>query len=226
MRRPSFGVVAGVVCILAVIAFLTRMGVDLVPAGPDNRLASETAEFLVQGSHEQIDWRTLSEDSFQDARRPVEKPIMLVVGSACSPVGRAADRLIFQAKEVCGFLKRNFICIRVDTMSRPEFQSAYWPLSRDWPASTNGNRLAVPPDFQVWFLDSRGRVFELGTEITQGQTTDPRAFLKRLEEADDRFDKLQDKPHDAGAEQRKDLEEIETQRPPQLPNLSEYAADL
>src|SRR4051794_17105358 len=102
MQKPSFGVVTGVVTILAVIGFLSRYLGDQIPNGPENKLAGETPEFLAQASHAQVDWRTLTEETFSEARRQ-DKPIMLVVGSACSFTGRVADRLVFQAKEVRGF---------------------------------------------------------------------------------------------------------------------------
>src|SRR5947207_1419986 len=102
MRKPGFGVVTAVVTLLAAVAFISKPIVGLIPAGPENRLGGESAEFLSQAAHEQIDWRTLSEDTLAEARKK-DMPIMLVVGSACSPTGRATDKFVFVSKTVRGF---------------------------------------------------------------------------------------------------------------------------
>ena len=81
MQRPKFSVVTGVVVVLALMAFMSKLGAGLIPEGPENRLASERAEFLKQASHQEIDWRTLSEEVFSEARKK-DRPIMLVVGTA------------------------------------------------------------------------------------------------------------------------------------------------
>lgn len=223
MYKPSFGVVSGVVVVLAILAVLSKLVIGLIPDGPPNGLALETSEFLLQAAHEEIDWHTLTEDTFAYARKQ-EKPIMLVVGSACSPAGRAADKVVFPTKEVRGFLARNFICVRVDVMARPEFMNAFLPLSRA--ALLNGGRLAIPPDYQVWFLDPKGYVFGYAAETVQGRPLDPRAFLADLEDAANRFDRIQSGKEKAGVDQGRDLAVLEAQPQQVLPDLAGFAEFL
>ncbi|HWA82922.1 MAG TPA: DUF255 domain-containing protein, partial [Fimbriimonadaceae bacterium] len=220
MYKPSFAVVSGVVVVLAILAFLSKLVTGLIPEGPANNLAVENAEFLVQASHEEIDWHTLTEDTFAYARKQ-EKPIMLVVGSACSPTGRAADKIVFPSKEVRGFLARNFVCVRVDVMARPEFVNAFLPLSRA--VIINGGRLAIPPDYQVWFLDPKGYLFGYAAETVQGRPLDPRAFLADLEDAADRYDRIQSGKFSPGEDQHRDLQVLAGQVQPAAPDIAGFA---
>lgn len=223
MYKPSFGVVSGVVVVLAILAFLSKLVIGLIPDGPPNSLALETSEFLLQAAHEEIDWHTLTEDTFAYARKQ-EKPIMLVVGSACSPTGRAADKVVFPTKEVRGFLARNFVCVRVDVMARPEYVNAFLPLSRA--VLLNAGRLAIPPDYQVWFLDPKGQIFGYAAETIQGRPLDPRAFLADLEDAADRFDKIQSGKEKAGVDQSRDMAVLEAPTRQVLPDLAGFAEFL
>jgi uncharacterized protein YyaL (SSP411 family) len=223
MQKPSFGVVSGVIAILVVVAFLAKLAVGLIPAGPENRLATEPSEFLQQASHEQVDWHTLSEETFSEARKK-DKPIMLVIGSPCSPIGRNADTDVFTSKEIRGYLSRYFICVRVDSMAMPEYANAFLPLSRA--ISSSRGRLAIPPDFQVWFLDPHGYMFWYAAGSIQGQALDARIFLADLTEAVDRFGQIQDGKAKAGNEQRSDLEVLNGSMPLQVPDLSQFRAYL
>lgn len=194
MHRPNFGVVTSVVVVLAAIGGLSRLVIDLIPPAPDNRLASESAEYLVQAAHQEIDWRPLGEDAFVDARK-LNRPIMLVVGSAASRAGRAADKLLFTSKDVRGALARHFICVRVDSMARPEFQNAFLPLSRaliQLPMPTDEtNPMSIGRDYQVWFLDSEGRLLSFAADNGKDSAFDSRTFLGHLARALKCFDNVQ-----------------------------------
>jgi len=227
MHKPSYGVVTGVVIVLTCIGFTSHYLVDLIPPGPPNphnELISERAEFLQQTAHEQIAWQPLSEQAFADASKE-EKPIMLVVGSACSTYGRAADKFVFSSHDVRGYLDRNFICARVDTMAQPEFQNAFLPLSRA-SVRPDGTRLGIPPDYQVWFLDPKGDVISYAAETVRGQPLDPTAFLSVLSDASDEYDKIQDGKAVSGDLQKSDLERIDAPPASTLPDLSQFGTYL
>jgi uncharacterized protein YyaL (SSP411 family) len=219
MQRPNFSVVSGVVAVLAGMAFLSKLFVGLIPAGPENRLGAESAEFLTQAAHEEIDWRILDEAVFSEARKK-DRPIMLVVGTACSPTGRASDKILFRTKEVRGFLARNFICVRVDGMARPEFVNAFLPISRA--IEQKNGRLAIPPDFQVWFLDPKGYLFGYAAETVAGQALDSRVFLAALTDVINRFESYQSTGKQAGDEQRRDLAAIASPVSGTSPNIAAY----
>ncbi|HTQ08972.1 MAG TPA: DUF255 domain-containing protein [Fimbriimonadaceae bacterium] len=184
MRKPTFEVVTGVVVLLACIGFVSKYAVDLIPPGPPNRLISEPAEFLQQAAHQAVDWEPLSDQTFAEAAKE-ERPVMLVIGSACSTYGRAADKFVFSSNDVRAFLNRSFVCARVDTMATPEFQNAFLPISRA-AIEPDGARLAIPPDYQVWFFDPKGNLFA-HAEDANGPILDPKAFLGVLTDVLDKY---------------------------------------
>lgn len=223
MFKPSYGVVTAVIVVLAVIAFLSRASIGLIPPGPTNSLAGEPSEFLQQAAHEQIDWKPLSEGVFSEARR-LDRPIMLVVGSACSWAGRKFDADVFTAPEIRGYLARNFICVRVDAMLFPEYANAFLPVSRG--LKIDQARLGIPPDLQVWFLDPKGQLYSSVAYVAAGEPLDPVVFLGALVDAANRYDRLATEPVQMGEIQRHDLRAISGPLPQELPNLAQYALDL
>lgn len=223
MHKPGFGVVTGVVTVLAVIAFIAKLVIGHIPEGPENRLASEPSPFLQQAATEEIDWRKLSEETFADARKR-DLPIMLVVGSACSPTGRAVDEYTFKAKEIEDFLDRNFISVRVDTMQHPELVNAFLPLSRAF--FKDEGRLGIPADFQIWFLDPKGYLFAFAAETTLGQGLEARAFRTILERAARRYAEERENRIPPGELQAADMTAIRESFSAQMPDLDQYGEIL
>lgn len=222
-HKPSFSVTAFVIAMLALGSILSRFFLPRIPADPENRLASERSEFLLQASHEQIDWRTLNEDTFAEARKK-DKPIMLVVGDACSPTGRVGDKFTFTSKEIRGYLARNFICARVDSMAQPEFAAAYLPLTRALDGSRG--RLPILPNFQIWFLDPKGYMFDYGTASIQGQSLDAKSLLSDLVAAVRIYGRIEDGQANSGEDQRRDLAAIRAPVGEQFPDLPQFASYL
>lgn len=198
MRKPGFGVVTLVVCLIAVLGFVVRLVSPFLPEPKPNRLAAETADYLRQGAHESVDWHTVSVESFALARR-LNRPILMLVGTDLSQTGRYADNEIFRDPEVQSILAKNFLCIRVDGTDQPSWLSAFLPLTR--------TKVALTPGFQVWVLDAQGRQFDFLSPLYVDDFN-ARTFMELCLSALNRYREIQ-RPNSsippAGTAQQNDL---------------------
>ncbi len=219
MQRPGFGIVTGVVVILAALAFLSRALLGTIPKGPENRLAIEQSDYLQQGAHQAIDWYPLTETPFVEARRK-DKPVMFVVGNACSSTGRFLDNVVFPAPELRGYIAQNFICVRVDSLDYPEFANAYLPITRG--AANDSGRAGIPTDLQVWFLTPAGELFGYTAQTSVLIPFDQSSFLQRLVAAVDQFDRIRKRLSEAGQEQRADIAKVRSEAPGMTPDFAAF----
>ncbi len=187
MQRPSYAVVTICVTGLAVFGLVTHYAGPLAPPEPPNALEMESGDFLRQASRQRVDWKLPTPEAFALARR-LGKPIMFVVGTPWSEVGRRVDERIFADPEVAAYLSRHFISIRVDGQERPEWLATYMPLSR--PAS------GALPDLQIWFLDAAGRLFSEAGGIGSLAPIESNWFQTRLRTVSDEFDSLVASPEE------------------------------
>jgi len=199
MDKPGFGVVTSVVTALCLIGFVATALRPRIPVVVANRMSREKAEFMRQGQSEGIDWKTGSKASFAEARR-VGKPIFLLIGTPTSRVGHILDEQAFSDREVAGYLRRNFYCIRVDGASNPAWLNAYLPLKRVV--------LGFQPDLQIWILDPMGVPFDYLARSNPDQEFDEMAMLPALIDLRNKFDALGN--HHAGKDnfQRAEIQEL------------------
>lgn len=105
-----------------------------------NRLIDEKSPYLLQHSHNPVDWYPWSETAFEAARR-LDKPIFLSIGYATCHWCHVMEKESFEDQETAGFLNDTFICIKVDREERPDIDAVYmaacqmitgsggWPLT-------------------------------------------------------------------------------------------------
>lgn len=178
MQRPSFIVVTGIVSALAGFAFVARILSSYVEKPVNPILASSPMGFLRQAATQSIDWRPFDPKELAKARS-LNRPILLVVGSAASGFGRMLDNTDFEAKEVQALLKAKFVTIRVDKDDDPRWGNAILPLRRV--------TSPLSGDTYVAALDGDGRV--LGTLFPSGprEVIDPRTFVRFLNQIESSF---------------------------------------
>ena len=210
MRKPGFGVITAVICILVGVAFFSHVFSEFIPNEAENKLAFESSPFLVQAGHQLIDWRLPTEETFREARR-LDRPIMLVVGSACSLSGRIMDSQIFSAPEVRSAIATGFIPIRMDSMENPEMSAAFLPIARAY--QNGGTRLNIPIDFQIWLLNPKGELISFAAQMPANKGVDVRSFLAQLKFASN-LNASEDNRQKAGAAQRGDLAAIRSDPTP------------
>src|SRR5437773_7587792 len=130
--------------ILALTCLVTS---NRIVAGPEpgvsehtNRLAQEKSPYLLQHSHNPVDWYPWGEEAFAKARRE-DKPIFLSVGYSTCHWCHVMAHESFENEEVAATMNREFVNIKVDREERPDVDRVYmtfvqattggggWPMS-------------------------------------------------------------------------------------------------
>ncbi len=199
-KQPSFVVVTFAIALLVLFAFLARLLQPSIPPPKPNRLIGESSDYVALGAYQPLRWRILDNSAFADASRQ-GKPIFLVVGSPYSKLARDVDRDAFAFREVQNCLNFHFVCIRVDSLERPDWMNAYLPISR---LTTD-----FLPGLQMWILDSGGRLFGFIGKTRAQDTLDHNVLLGQLENAHSTFERLRRQEMQVPPIQRLDLETIE-----------------
>ena len=105
-----------------------------------NHLAGETSPYLLQHSHNPVDWRPWGEEAFAKAKKD-GKLVFLSIGYSSCHWCHVMERESFENQEVADLLNRDFVCIKVDREERPDIDNVYitsltamrrpggWPLT-------------------------------------------------------------------------------------------------
>ena len=105
-----------------------------------NKLIDETSPYLLQHSHNPVDWYGWNEEAFEKAKAE-DKPILLSIGySACHWCHVMAHES-FEDEDTAKIMNENFVNIKVDMEERPDVDKIYmnfvqhttgsggWPLT-------------------------------------------------------------------------------------------------
>ncbi len=158
-QRIVYPVATLTVAAIVGIGFLTRAARPFLPPEKANALATESAAYLIQGSRQQVQWHPFGLEAFQLARSS-NKPILLMMGTEWSALGRQCDRDALSDPDVEAFLARYMVCIRLDLDERPQWRSQFLPYSK--------TQQIHDPGFQIVFLDPEGRPYFDGGTIGYG----------------------------------------------------------
>lgn len=108
--------------------------------GPTNRLAAERSPYLLQHSHNPVDWYPWGAEAFEAAKR-LDRPILLSIGYSSCHWCHVMERECFEDNDVAKMMNDWFINIKVDREERPDVDSLYmkvcqmmtggggWPLT-------------------------------------------------------------------------------------------------
>jgi uncharacterized protein len=107
---------------------------------PTNHLSGETSPYLLQHSHNPVDWYPWGEEAFAKAKKE-GKLVFLSIGYSSCHWCHVMERESFENQEAADLLNRDFVCIKVDREERPDIDNVYitslaamrrpggWPLS-------------------------------------------------------------------------------------------------
>jgi hypothetical protein len=107
---------------------------------PTNHLAGETSPYLLQHSHNPVDWYPWGEEAFAKAKNE-GKLVFLSIGYSSCHWCHVMERESFENQEVADLLNRDFVCVKVDREERPDIDNTYitslaamrrpggWPLT-------------------------------------------------------------------------------------------------
>lgn len=119
-----------------------------------NKLAAETSPYLLQHSHNPVNWFPWGEEAFERAKRE-DKPIFLSVGYSTCHWCHVMAHESFENEEVARELNRYFVAVKVDREQRPDVDALYMLYCQritgagGWPMSV--------------FMDAKGNPFYAGT---------------------------------------------------------------
>jgi uncharacterized protein len=105
-----------------------------------NRLAGETSPYLLQHSHNPVDWYPWGEAALARAKEE-DRPIFLSIGYAACHWCHVMERESFEDEQTAADLNAHFVAIKVDREERPDLDAVYmdavqamtgqggWPMS-------------------------------------------------------------------------------------------------
>ncbi len=121
---------------------------------PANRLAKATSPYLLQHSHNPVDWYEWGEDAFAKAKAE-DRPIFLSIGYAACHWCHVMEHECFEQDDVADVLNANFVSIKVDREERPDIDELYMAYTQ---AATGGGGWPMSV-----FLTPQGVPFHAGT---------------------------------------------------------------
>jgi len=118
---------------------------------PANRLAHEKSPYLLQHSHNPVDWYAWGDEAFERARRE-DKPVFLSIGYSTCHWCHVMERESFADEEAARVLNAAFVCVKVDREERPDLDQRYMAVcqmmtgSGGWPLT-----VVMTPDKRPFF---------------------------------------------------------------------------
>lgn len=116
-----------------------------------NRLINETSPYLLQHSHNPVDWFPWCDEAFQKAAEE-DKPIFLSIGYSTCHWCHVMEKESFEDEEVARLMNDVFVSIKVDREERPDIDHIYMMVcqmmtgSGGWPLS-----IIMTPDRRPFF---------------------------------------------------------------------------
>ena len=89
-----------------------------------NRLINETSPYLLQHSHNPVDWYPWGREALEKARLE-DKPILLSIGYSACHWCHVMEQESFENQEIAKIMNANFINIKVDREERPDLDTIY-----------------------------------------------------------------------------------------------------
>jgi uncharacterized protein len=118
---------------------------------PTNRLEREKSPYLLQHSHNPVDWYAWGEEAFTKARAE-NKPIFLSIGYSTCHWCHVMERESFENQRIADLLNGDYVSIKVDREERPDVDRIYMAFVQattgggGWPMS-----VWLTPDLQPFF---------------------------------------------------------------------------
>ncbi|HEY9681485.1 MAG TPA: thioredoxin domain-containing protein [Drouetiella sp.] len=116
-----------------------------------NRLIHETSPYLLEHSHDPVDWYPWGAAAFKKAKSE-HKPILLSIGYSACHWCHVMHRESFQDPDTARIMNENFVNVKVDREERPDIDEIYMRAvqamtgSGGWPAT-----LFLTPDLKPFY---------------------------------------------------------------------------
>jgi uncharacterized protein YyaL (SSP411 family) len=157
-----------------------------------NALIHEKSPYLLQHSHNPVNWYPWGEEAFRKAKAE-DKPIFLSIGYSTCHWCHVMAHESFESLEVAEILNRDYVCIKVDREERPDVDAVYMTVcmafhgSGGWPLTV----LMTPEQKPFWvgtYLPKTSQyghmgLLELLNSVAQLWKTDKEKLLESGENA-------------------------------------------
>ena len=174
MKRPGFGVVTLVLVVLCFFGIVADQVRPYIQPGKANELDGSVESFLKQGAFQPVLWHQASEATVALAKSQ-KKPMLVLIGSSASRIGRKLDATIFNERDVAAAMNSAFICIRIDGLEHPDLANCFLPVTRV--------RSPLFQGFQCWVLSPDAQLRYGIVSPRPIDDMDGFAFMQMIEEA-------------------------------------------
>ena len=122
-----------------------------LPVQKENRLIHESSPYLLEHSHDPVDWYPWGNEAFKKAKME-NKPILLSIGYSACHWCHVMHRESFQDKDTARIMNENFVNIKVDREERPDIDEIYMRAVQamtcrgGWPAT-----IFLTPDLKPFY---------------------------------------------------------------------------
>jgi uncharacterized protein YyaL (SSP411 family) len=116
-----------------------------------NRLISEKSPYLLQHSHNPVDWQPWDETAFREAADR-DCPVFLSIGYATCHWCNVMERESFEDYSIADIINSGYVPIKVDREERPDIDALYMRAchlmtrSGGWPLT-----IVLTPDRRAFF---------------------------------------------------------------------------
>ncbi|HKZ36526.1 MAG TPA: thioredoxin domain-containing protein [Chryseolinea sp.] len=176
-----------------------------------NRLIHSTSPYLLQHSHNPVDWYEWGAEALQKAVQE-DKPILVSIGYSSCHWCHVMERESFEKENIADVMNKFFICIKVDREERPDIDQIYmeavqaFGVHGGWPLNV--------------FLTPNQKPFFGGTYFS------PQAWVEILNNINRAYQGNRKQIEDSAEELRLHLLNSEVERYKQKPIDSELIPDL
>ncbi|MEP6847284.1 MAG: thioredoxin domain-containing protein [Acidobacteriota bacterium] len=94
------------------------------PSKFTNKLINETSPYLLQHSHNPVDWYPWGDEAFERARTD-DKPVIVSIGYSACHWCHVMEHESFEDERVAAIMNEHFVCIKVDMEERPDVDQIY-----------------------------------------------------------------------------------------------------
>ncbi len=145
-----------------------------------NRLSHETSPYLLQHSHNPVDWYAWGMEALEKAKTE-NKPILVSIGYATCHWCHVMERESFENQTIAAYMSENFVCIKIDREERQDLDTIYmsavqamgvnggWPLNVFLMPDTKPfyGGTYFPPDNWLHLLNQIIKTFEVQPDKLQ-----------------------------------------------------------
>ncbi len=175
-RRESYSVVTSTVVLLVIAGVSANYLRGLIaPIEPNGLVAFEEA-FMKRASTQRVRWLTVDDEPFKRAINE-GKSVMVFAGSFSSSSARRFDDEVFSMRDVAARLNKEYVCVRVDVSTNPEWTTGLLPITRGLSGAEEG--------FAIWFFRPDGTLLTWIGRRTWNSKADGNGFLGRVNQVTD-----------------------------------------